>query len=84
MSYGMLFVIGLVTSVHCVAMCGGINLSQCIPKSEDGGKSGKTSGTDAQLPLQSGKGMSYTVVGFIVGALGPSSRFPTLPRGSSN
>ncbi|MDR2493253.1 MAG: sulfite exporter TauE/SafE family protein [Coriobacteriales bacterium] len=32
MGYGMLFVIGIVTSVHCVAMCGGINLSQCIPK----------------------------------------------------
>ncbi|MDR1827818.1 MAG: cation transporter, partial [Methylobacteriaceae bacterium] len=32
MSYGMLFVIGLVTSVHCVAMCGGINLSQCLPR----------------------------------------------------
>ncbi|MDR2144311.1 MAG: sulfite exporter TauE/SafE family protein [Treponema sp.] len=31
MGYGMLFVIGLVTSVHCAAMCGGINLSQCIP-----------------------------------------------------
>lgn len=30
MSYGMLFVIGLITSVHCIAMCGGINLSQCI------------------------------------------------------
>ncbi len=28
--YGMLFVIGLLTSLHCVAMCGGINLSQCI------------------------------------------------------
>ena len=28
MGYGMLFVIGLITSVHCVAMCGGINLSQ--------------------------------------------------------
>ncbi|MDR3216959.1 MAG: sulfite exporter TauE/SafE family protein [Clostridiaceae bacterium] len=27
---GMLFVIGLLTSVHCVAMCGGINISQCI------------------------------------------------------
>ena len=24
MSYGMLFVIGLMTSVHCIAMCGGI------------------------------------------------------------
>jgi sulfite exporter TauE/SafE/copper chaperone CopZ len=31
MSYGLLFVIGLMTSVHCVAMCGGINISQCIP-----------------------------------------------------
>ena len=35
MGYGMLFVIGLVTSVHCIAMCGGINLSQCIPKGTD-------------------------------------------------
>ena len=32
MGYGMLFVIGLITSVHCIAMCGGINLSQCIPQ----------------------------------------------------
>ena len=34
MGYGMLFVVGLLTSVHCIAMCGGINLSQCI--SQDG------------------------------------------------
>ena len=32
MGYGMLFVIGLITSVHCIAMCGGINLSQCLPR----------------------------------------------------
>ena len=31
MGYGVLFVIGLLTSIHCVAMCGGINLSQCVP-----------------------------------------------------
>jgi sulfite exporter TauE/SafE/copper chaperone CopZ len=30
MGYGLLFLIGLLTSVHCVAMCGGINISQCI------------------------------------------------------
>jgi sulfite exporter TauE/SafE/copper chaperone CopZ len=30
MGYGMLFVIGLLTSVHCIAMCGGINLSQSL------------------------------------------------------
>ena len=28
--YGMLFVIGLLTSLHCIAMCGVINLSQSI------------------------------------------------------
>lgn len=37
MGYGMLFVIGLITSVHCIAMCGGINLSQCIPQVTQGG-----------------------------------------------
>ena len=31
MGYGLLFVIGLLTSAHCIAMCGGINLSQCLP-----------------------------------------------------
>ncbi len=31
MGYGLLFLIGVLTSVHCVAMCGGITLSQCIP-----------------------------------------------------
>jgi len=36
MSYGMLFVVGLITSVHCVAMCGGINLSQCLGKGASG------------------------------------------------
>ena len=29
MGYGLLFMIGLLTSVHCIGMCGGINLSQC-------------------------------------------------------
>lgn len=39
MGLGMLFIIGLLTSVHCVAMCGGINLSQCarIPNGTDSG-----------------------------------------------
>ena len=27
-SMGMLFLIGVLTSVHCIAMCGGINLTQ--------------------------------------------------------
>ncbi len=66
MSYGMLFVIGLITSVHCVAMCGGLSLSQCIPQAAK-------SGVSAVLPTilyNLGRVISYTVVGGIVGALG--------------
>jgi len=37
MGYGMLFVIGLLTSVHCIAMCGGINLSQSLIGNRDQG-----------------------------------------------
>ncbi|MDR1271636.1 MAG: sulfite exporter TauE/SafE family protein [Clostridiales Family XIII bacterium] len=33
MSLGFIFVIGLLTGVHCVAMCGGINISQTLPTS---------------------------------------------------
>jgi sulfite exporter TauE/SafE/copper chaperone CopZ len=32
--YGMLFVVGALTSVHCIAMCGGINLSQSVPRKD--------------------------------------------------
>lgn len=39
MGYGMLFLTGLATSVHCIAMCGGINLSQCIPVRKAAGRS---------------------------------------------
>ncbi|MDR0785384.1 MAG: sulfite exporter TauE/SafE family protein [Treponema sp.] len=69
MGYGMLFIIGLVTSVHCVAMCGGINLSQCI--SQTAARPGKR--WESLLPsvlYNGGRVVSYTVVGVIVGTLG--------------
>lgn len=69
MGYGMLFVIGLVTSVHCVAMCGGIGLSQSLPRDTE--PSGST-GT-ALLPAvlyNLGRVISYTLVGFLLGAVG--------------
>lgn len=66
MSYGMLFVVGLLTSVHCIAMCGGINLSQCIPNAKN---------TDKPLVMSSllynlGRVISYTVIGFMLGGVG--------------
>lgn len=68
-SYGMLFVIGLLTSVHCLAMCGGINLSQCIPQSNIDNNN-KLGALRPSFLYNMGRVISYTVVGGIVGALG--------------
>jgi sulfite exporter TauE/SafE/copper chaperone CopZ len=51
MGYGMLFVIGLLTSVHCIAMCGGINLSQSLAGTKEEGL-----GTGAANELARGLG----------------------------
>ncbi len=59
----VLFLIGGLTSFHCVAMCGGINLSQCIAFE----KKGKFS---PNLQYNLGRVVSYTLVGGIVGAIG--------------
>jgi sulfite exporter TauE/SafE/plastocyanin domain-containing protein/copper chaperone CopZ len=68
--YGMLLVIGLITSVHCVAMCGGINLSQCIPRGGPVSENGKMSAFRPALLYNLGRVIAYTVVGFMLGAVG--------------
>lgn len=74
MGYGMLFVIGLITSVHCIAMCGGINLSQCIPLASDPSNTSKNnSPLDLFLPAllyNAGRVISYTTIGFLLGFVG--------------
>ena len=67
--YLMLFVIGLTTSVHCIAMCGGINISQSIPRGDNAGGS-YISTFRSPFLYNLGRVITYTVVGFIVGALG--------------
>lgn len=64
MGYGMLFIIGLITSVHCVAMCGGIGLSQSILKKGDE----KT--LKNPLAYNLGRVCSYTLIGLVLGAVG--------------
>ena len=62
MSYGMLFLIGLLTSVHCVAMCGGINISNCIGHTEQTLR--------PALWYNLGRVLSYTGIGFVLGLIG--------------
>ena len=72
MSYGMLFVIGLLTSVHCIGMCGGINLSQTL-KDNHPHYPLSTNHYSLLLPAflyNGGRLISYTAVGAAVGALG--------------
>ncbi len=81
MSYGILFVVGLLTSVHCLAMCGGINLSQCVAY-----QSGETNpGTKKRLMpsflYNAGRVTSYTVIGGIVGAIGSVISFSGTAKG---
>ena len=58
MGYGLLFLTGIFTSVHCLAMCGGINLSQSL-----GGK-------NAVIKYNLARILSYTLIGFVLGRLG--------------
>lgn len=77
--YGMLFVIGLLTSLHCVAMCGGINLSQSVQ--QDAVNSGK-SPLIPSLLYNTGRVVSYTLVGGIVGAAGSVISFSGAMKGA--
>lgn len=65
-SYLMLFIVGVLTSLHCVGMCGGIMVSQSISKDT-------SNGLKAVMPAaqyNAGRVVSYTFIGGIVGALG--------------
>jgi sulfite exporter TauE/SafE/plastocyanin domain-containing protein len=80
----MLFIIGLVTSVHCAAMCGGINLSQCIPAAPQEGERREGKHRQVLFPAvlyNTGRVISYTVTGGIVGALGSVVTLPGRFRG---
>lgn len=70
-SYTVLFIVGMLTSIHCVGMCGGIMLTQSVSK--DSTADEKKSKLHTLLPAflyNAGRVVSYTIIGGIVGALG--------------
>jgi len=80
MSYGILFVVGLFTSLHCIAMCGGINLSQCVSY-KTGSHKNDQSKIKPSFLYNAGRVVSYTVIGGIVGALGGVVSFSGMAKG---
>lgn len=62
-TYGMLFITGLLTSIHCISMCGAINLMAVLDTSIK---------RNLKRPLlyNLGRLISYTFIGGIVGLIG--------------
>ena len=90
--YGMLFVVGLLTSVHCVAMCGGIALSLSVPAATATAAATPSAPTAAPrserfarlwpgIQYNGGRVLAYTAVGAVVGALGAAFSFSPLVKG---
>lgn len=83
-SYGLLFIFGVLTSFHCIGMCGGIAISQCVKKDEieDESLSNKPHGwLVPSLIYNLGRVISYTIVGGIVGGLGHIISFSGMLKG---
>jgi len=81
MSYGILFVIGILTSLHCITMCGGINLSQCVSYNFAENDANKLSRLKPSFLYNLGRVISYTIIGGIVGALGSVISFSGTAKG---
>lgn len=65
MGYGALLLLGVMTSLHCVAMCGGIGMAQSTSAARNGRSIAR-----ANLLYNLGLVASYTLTGGLVGALG--------------
>ena len=79
MSYGLMLVVGLATSLHCVAMCGGISLSQSVNRAV-AGQASVLGRVRPGLLYNAGRVLSYTIVGGAAGALGSAVSFSGAAR----
>ncbi|NPV92773.1 MAG: hypothetical protein HPY50_18560 [Firmicutes bacterium] len=80
MGLGIVFMAGLLTSVHCIAMCGGLVISQTANRREElrqnpldpgnGGGERLKSRLGPSFSYNLGRIVSYTVIGGLAGALG--------------
>lgn len=76
MGLGLLFVVGLLTGFHCVAMCGGFVVSYTAKDAQEG-----KSSTKSHLMYATGKLISYTIIGAIFGLIGSIIAFTPQMRG---
>lgn len=66
LSFVLVFAIGFFTSIHCIAMCGGIVISTCLASSNNE----KSKAYMPSLLYNLGRLTSYTLIGGVIGAIG--------------
>jgi sulfite exporter TauE/SafE len=82
--YGLIFIFGVLTSFHCIGMCGGIAISQTVGNGSEASKSeGQKSNTWflPSLLYNGGRVVSYTAVGGLVGGIGSIISFSGVLKG---
>lgn len=77
MSYGLLILIGFLTSFHCVGMCGPLILGYTAKSATGGHKSYAT-----HILYGIGKTISYTLIGALFGAFGSVVAFTPYTQGA--
>lgn len=73
-TYGMLFITGLLTSIHCISMCGSINFVATV--NNDNKRNIKR-----PLLYNTGRIISYTIIGGVVGLVGKIISFNNIVNG---
>lgn len=71
-SYPILLILGAVTSLHCISMCGGIVISQSIAFENP---------IRSTILYNGGRVIAYTVIGGIVGGIGSAVSFSPVIKG---
>ena len=71
-TYGMLFITGLLTSIHCISMCGAINLIAIVDQNKN---------YKRPILYNLGRVISYTIIGGIVGLIGSIFQLNTYVNG---
>jgi len=67
---GILFVLGLLTSLHCLGMCGGIAISQTVKSPKEGWTASKYRWIMPSFLYNGGRVIGYTAVGAVIGGIG--------------
>lgn len=76
-SYGLLLLVGFLTSFHCVGMCGPLIVGYTAQQASTGAKSHFT-----HLLYGTGKTLSYTAIGALFGAFGSVVAFTPYTQGA--